>query len=112
MPTLKPIIEERSEDDVVTEEQEKHVEQPQLWVDVIKGNRLPSNGIGLDYTAPNLVDGEVEVVIESQDVQSKIQFWENALILYAIGDELSMNVMKKFMMNAWNFVSLPKFCHV
>ncbi|XP_058760792.1 uncharacterized protein LOC131634153, partial [Vicia villosa] len=76
-------------------------------VDVIKGNRLPTNGIGLEYTPPDLVDGEVEVVIDPQDIQSEIQFWENALILYAIGDDLSMNAVKKFMMNVWSFVALP-----
>ncbi|XP_058759242.1 uncharacterized protein LOC131632512 [Vicia villosa] len=86
MPTLETIVEEKSDE----------------------GNRLPTNGIGLEYTTPNLVDGEIEVVIESQDVQSEIQFWANALILYAVGDELSMNDVKKFMVSAWYFVTLPE----
>ncbi|XP_058774501.1 uncharacterized protein LOC131648792 [Vicia villosa] len=33
---------------------------------------------------------------------------ENALIMYAIGEPLSMNAVKKFMTNTWNFVALPE----
>lgn len=47
------------------------------------------------------------MVIESQDLQSEIQFWANALILYAVGDDLSINAIKKFMIKAWMFVTLP-----
>lgn len=28
--------------------------------------------------------------------------------MYAFGQELSMNVMKKFMVNVWSFVALPE----
>lgn len=28
--------------------------------------------------------------------------------MYALGDELSMNAVRKFMINSWNFVTLPK----
>ncbi|XP_058753872.1 uncharacterized protein LOC131627051 [Vicia villosa] len=92
MPTLES-IEEKNNTEKTQGEQKKSEAQPQLWVGVIKGNRLPSHGIGLEYTPPDLVDGEVEV--------------ENALILYAIKDDLSMNAVKKFIMNVWNFVVLP-----
>ncbi|XP_058741549.1 uncharacterized protein LOC131613926 [Vicia villosa] len=36
-----------------------------------------------------------------------MEFWKNALIMYAIGNELSMNAVKKFMTTTWNFVTLP-----
>lgn len=58
MPTLEPIVKEGSMGEILVE-QEKSEEHPHLWVDVIKGNRLPSHGIGLEYTPPDLVDDEV-----------------------------------------------------
>lgn len=57
--------EERDSDDTKT---------PQLWVDIIKGNHLPSNGNELSYTAPLIVDGEIEVQLEEKDVASKMIF--------------------------------------
>jgi hypothetical protein len=77
-------------------------------VDIIKCNGLPSNGIAIEYTAPTIVNGEIEVIIEEQDVASEKQFWEHALIMYALGEDLSMNAVNKFMITMWNFVSLPK----
>lgn len=32
----------------------------------------------------------------------------NAFIMYALGDELSMNTLREFMINSWNFVTLPE----
>ncbi|XP_058732579.1 uncharacterized protein LOC131604108 [Vicia villosa] len=55
-----------------------------------------------------VIDGEIEVQIEEKDVVSERQFWGNTLIMYALGEPLSMNAVKKFMMNTWNFVSLPE----
>ncbi|XP_058751687.1 uncharacterized protein LOC131624790 [Vicia villosa] len=81
---------------------------PQLWVDVIKGNRLPSSGREIEYTVPKVVNGEIEVQLEEQDLVSEMKFSEHALIMYALGDELSMNGVRKFMMNYWNFVTLPE----
>lgn len=33
---------------------------------------------------------------------------ENALIMYTLGEGLSMNAIKKYTVNVWNFVSLPE----
>ncbi|XP_058732715.1 uncharacterized protein LOC131604280 [Vicia villosa] len=78
-----------------------------LWVDVLSENRNPSKGLTIQYVAPSLVDGEVEIEIEEDDVQSEILFWENALILYALGENFSMNMIKNFMVKTWNFVKIP-----
>ncbi|XP_058763772.1 uncharacterized protein LOC131637201 [Vicia villosa] len=101
-------MEEKEAEGHKDEEADSDKTQPQLWVDVIKGNRLPSNGGDIEYTALVIVDGEAELVIEEQDVISEMQFWANVLIMYAVGDDLSMNAVKKFMMNTWNFVTLPE----
>ncbi|XP_058762303.1 uncharacterized protein LOC131635682 [Vicia villosa] len=106
--TLETIVEEPVIEENLASKGKKEEETPKLWVDIIQGNRLPSNGTELSYTAPVVVDGEMEIQIEEQDVASEKEFWRNALIMYAIGNDLSMNAVKKFMATTWNFVSLPE----
>lgn len=73
-PTLEATVEEVIvEEPHVNEKPEatnKPAGTPQLWVDVIKGNRLPSNGRGIDYTPLEVVNGGVEVKLEEQDLVS------------------------------------------
>ncbi|XP_058775015.1 uncharacterized protein LOC131649265 [Vicia villosa] len=82
-------------------------ESSKLWVDVISGNRQTTNGKQLQYVAPKINDGIIEVEIEEKDVESEIRFWENSLIMYVIGTNVSMNAMKNYMSRVWNFVALP-----
>ena len=70
---------------------EEHIEveknedkSPQLWVDMIKRNRLPVNGIEITYTTPRVINGEIEVQIEERDVASGKYFWKKVLIMYVI----------------------------
>ncbi|XP_058775452.1 uncharacterized protein LOC131649713 [Vicia villosa] len=87
----------------------KETSQPErkLWVDIVSENRNPSKGLSIQYVAPNLVDGEIEVAIEEDDVASEIHSWANSLILYAFGEDLSINMVKNYMAKTWNFVKLP-----
>src|SRR4051812_22432789 len=62
----------------------------------------------LQFVAPNVVDGKIEVEIEEKDMESEIRFWENALIMYVIGANLSMNSVRNYMSRTWNFVTLPE----
>lgn len=61
----------------------------------------------IDFVTPNVVNEEIEVEIEDEEIDSEIKFWESALIMYVIGREISMNVVKQFMEKNWNFVKLP-----
>jgi hypothetical protein len=80
---------------------------PQLWVDVLSGNRNPANGLAMEYVAPKRVNGEIEVEIDVTDIESEVQFWASSLIMYVLGGELSMNAVKQFMIRNWSFVKLP-----
>ncbi|XP_058734308.1 uncharacterized protein LOC131606039 [Vicia villosa] len=60
-----------------------------------------------DLVAPNVIDGEIEISIDDTDVAQELEFWENAMILFALGGNLTMNVVKKFMESSWNFIALP-----
>ncbi|CAK8576489.1 unnamed protein product [Lathyrus sativus] len=61
----------------------------------------------MEYVAPKLVNGVVEIEIEQEDIETEVQFWDNALILYVVGEDLSMNTVKNFMQKMWNFVKIP-----
>lgn len=61
----------------------------------------------VEYVAQTLVNGEVEVEIEEDDIVTKIKFWETALIMYVLGEDLSMNTLKNYMTKTLNFVKLP-----
>lgn len=82
-------------------------ETRKLWVDVISGNRNPGNGLALDFIAPTIVNGVAEVVIAEEDIVEEVKFWETSLIMYVVGGDLSMNMVKQFMSKHWNFVKLP-----
>lgn len=101
-PLMDPIIEEQ-----VVEITKPTLEEGKPWVDIIKGDWLAENEVEITYTTPLIVNGEIEVVIEEQDVSSESEFWGNTLIMYA-WSELSMNTVKKFMVNIWNSVTLPE----
>lgn len=64
------------------------------WVDVIRGNRNTSNGRVIQFVAPKVVDGIVEVEIEEEDVISEIQYCETSTIMYTIGVGISMHAVK------------------
>lgn len=80
---------------------------PQLWVEVLSGNRNPANGLAMEFVAPKRVNGAVEVKIEEADIMSEVKFWASSLIMYVLGGDLSMSAVKQFMIRNWNFVKLP-----
>lgn len=82
----------------------------QPWVDVIRGNQLSSHGKLMEFSAPLAVDGEIEVEIQTTNIKSELDCWDN-LIMFALGEDLSMNAAKQFMTTVWNFVSLVKLYH-
>ncbi|XP_058733882.1 uncharacterized protein LOC131605554 [Vicia villosa] len=78
------------------------------WVDIIQGNRNINRGMAIEYVPPQFVNGEEKIVIEDCDVEDEIRYWENAVIIFALGESLSMHAVKGFMEKSWNFVSLPE----
>ncbi|CAK8540592.1 unnamed protein product [Lathyrus sativus] len=79
-----------------------------LWVDVIRGNQNTMNGMDIQYVAPKIIDGQVEVEIAEEDVESEVWFYETSLIMYVIGTNLSTHAIKNYMTRTWNFATLPK----
>lgn len=65
------------------------------------------NGMNLEFIAPIVVNGEVVVEIDQADIESKIRYWDSALVMYVLGDDLSMHMVKQFMERNWNIIKLP-----
>ncbi|CAK8535666.1 unnamed protein product [Lathyrus sativus] len=61
----------------------------------------------MEYVAPKVINGVIEIDIEQEDIETELRFWDNALILYVVGDNLSLNTMKNFMRRMWNFIKIP-----
>ncbi|XP_058783636.1 uncharacterized protein LOC131658346 [Vicia villosa] len=78
------------------------------WVEIIQGNRNLSKGMVVEFVAPQIIDGEEKIIIDESDVASELTYWENAVILFALGETLSMHAVKNFMEKSWNFVALPE----
>lgn len=65
-----------SETLIVTKPGSETVDEKQgerkLWVDVLSDNRNPAKGMTMEYVAPKLVNGEVEIEIDKEDVATGI----------------------------------------
>lgn len=43
---------------------------------------------------PKRVIGEVEIEIDNEDIESEVKFWDSTLIMYVLGGDWSMNIVK------------------
>lgn len=73
---------------------EDEVQSPRLWTDIISGNRVKSRGLAINFSAPTIVNGDIEITIDESDVESEKKFWESSLIMYVLGGDLTMNSVK------------------
>ncbi|CAK8533457.1 unnamed protein product [Lathyrus sativus] len=70
----------------LTEPTQPQPEERKPWVDVINDNRNPAKGMAIEYVVPKIVNGVIEIdIIEQEDIETEIQFWDNALIFYVVG---------------------------
>lgn len=44
------------------------------WESIVVGNRLLGHGVTVGYSSPTIVNGEVEVVLEMDDIQSELDY--------------------------------------
>lgn len=52
------------------------------------------------------MNGYVEIEIKEDDITSEVRYWETTLVMYAMGEYLSMNTVKNYTIKMWNFVKL------
>lgn len=78
-----------------------------ILVDVLSKNCNPAKGLAMRYIAPTIIDGRMEIEVDDEDADREIHYWMNSLIMYVLGEDLSMNTVKNYMMKTWNYVQLP-----
>ncbi|CAK8531013.1 unnamed protein product [Lathyrus sativus] len=61
----------------------------------------------IEYVALKIVNGDIKTEIDEEDIESEVKFWESTLIMYVLGGEVNMHIVKHFMMKTWNYVQLP-----
>lgn len=102
MQKVDAVISESETNDIETAPQVEPAENPNVWVDVISGNRLL-----VQYCPLLLVDGEIVVEIDDEDIETELKFRDNALIMLVAKNIISTNAVKNFIMIVWNFVGSP-----
>lgn len=55
-----------------------------LWVYVISGNHVQANGMAIEFVAPIIVEGKIEVEIKEKDMEYEVKFWAPSLIMYVL----------------------------
>ncbi|CAK8574347.1 unnamed protein product [Lathyrus sativus] len=93
--------------ETLTESPQVKSDERKLWVDVISDNWNPAKGLSMEYVAPKVINGVIQIDIEQEDIETELRFWDSTLILYVVGDDLSMNTVKNFMQRMWNFIKIP-----
>lgn len=66
--TLNPIKDDEFATNIGEEQGKK------LWTNVIKGNQISANAMTINFVAPSIVEGEIEVKIDEVDVESEVRF--------------------------------------
>ncbi|XP_049374795.1 uncharacterized protein LOC125839850 [Solanum verrucosum] len=64
--------------------------------------------MNLCYVPPILIDGEKVIQLEKQEFEAETVKWKQAVVLYVVGDSLSIGAEERFIAANWNFVSKPK----
>lgn len=78
-----------------------------LWVDILTKNRNPAKGLVMKYVPPTMINRRVKIKIDETDTNWEMQLWSNSLIMYVLGENLSMRTVKNYMEKMWNFIQLP-----
>lgn len=93
--------EENKEEPIESQTLEKSIEVTEarkLWVEVLSGKRNLGNGTTIEFVTPKIVNGEIEIERDEFDIENEVKFWDSTLIMYVLGGDLSMNIVKQFMM--------------
>ncbi|CAK8533157.1 unnamed protein product [Lathyrus sativus] len=65
-------INEKVPTETLTEQTQVKPEERKLWVDVISDNRNPTKGLSMEYVAPKVINGVIEIDIEQEDIETKL----------------------------------------
>lgn len=67
-PGIEPQIEHKNDNDTT-----QLGESKRLWVDVTSGNHILANEMVIEFVAPKIVNGEINIEIEDNDIDYSLQ---------------------------------------
>lgn len=76
------------------------------WKDkVISANTKP--GMQLKFVPPIIENGELVVHIETLDLENLSTVWENYVVLYVVGENTRVDIIRGFIRKYWHHVRMP-----
>lgn len=82
--------------------------QPLLssWKEKVSAPNPPTS-MPLKFIPPVIENGIQVVHIDSQDVVDLVNVWEKAIVLYVVGGNVNVDIIRGFIRKFWSFASMP-----
>ncbi|CAO2821242.1 unnamed protein product [Amaranthus hypochondriacus] len=80
--------------------------QLSLWKDKVTTPNPPL-GMPLKFVPPLMENGSQVVQIESHELVDYIKIWERAVVLYVVGGNVTIDILRGFIRKHWSFVNMP-----
>ena len=71
-------------------------------------SKISEKGIGLNFVTPTVVSGENVAKLDKTDVDRETESWQNALIVYVIGQNPSLVAKTNYCKSQWDPKIEPK----
>lgn len=78
----------------------------------VRSSTLAAKGKTLNYIAPVCTESKVIPQLQQVEVDKCIEKWENAVVMFVLGETSTIAYVMRFMAKEWNHVATPKvFLH-
>ncbi|CAO2816303.1 unnamed protein product [Amaranthus hypochondriacus] len=76
------------------------------WIDKVSTPK-PQSGMPLKFIPPLIENGNQLVHIDAHDVVDLVHIWEQAVVVYVVGGNVSTNILRGYIRKHWSYVSMP-----
>ncbi|CAO2827728.1 unnamed protein product [Amaranthus hypochondriacus] len=76
------------------------------WKDKVASPNIKP-GMPLKFIAPIVENGQQIVQIESNDLNSLVNVWKRAVVMYVVGEKTSIDIIRGFTRKHWAHVKMP-----
>ncbi|KAH0672709.1 hypothetical protein KY290_024938 [Solanum tuberosum] len=78
------------------------------WISLFEGNTMASKGMDLQFIPPVVKDGVKIGKLNEEEVPKEAAMWKNVVILYVIGESLTIAVVTRFLEGQAEYTRKPK----
>ncbi|XP_048502800.1 uncharacterized protein LOC125498608 [Beta vulgaris subsp. vulgaris] len=83
------------------------VDASQKWKGFTGQSRMGEKGMGLSFIAPVVVDGKPTAKLDKKAIDMLSEQWANALIMYVVGQNPTINAMNAYLKSQWSLSLEP-----